>query len=346
VAGIFNITSVNLDKLEKVLAGQPRYRLEQAREAVFVSLIENWDEAKGLPKELRQALGHECPLGIDAKILAAGGGDSLKALVTFSDGLKAETVLMRHREGRNTVCVSSQIGCPMGCSFCATGKMGFKRNLAAGEIIEQAVLWGRALKKENQRVTNIVFMGMGEPFLNYDNVISAVKIMNDQKGMNIGARHISISTVGVVEGIEKLIDEPLQVNLAISLHAPNDVLRSKLMPANKRYPIDDIMKAALRYVKNTNRRVMFEYIMIDGVNDSDACARQLADLIKSRLSLKLAFVNLIRYNPTGIYRVSPPERVKAFKTILMQNNLEATERYRFGQGIKAACGQLATEAQS
>jgi len=281
-------------------------------------------------------------LKINAKICSSQGAESLKALITFEDGLQAESVLMRH-DNRNTVCVSSQVGCPMACSFCATGKMGFNRNLTTAEIIEQVVLFGRALKRENQRVDNVVFMGMGEPFLNYENVMAAIKILNDPKGLNIGGRHISISTCGIVEGIEKLIDEPLRVNLAISLHAPDDRLRSRLMPANVKYPINDIMKAVLRYVKNTNRRVMFEYIMIDGVNDSDECARELAELIRSRLSLKLAFVNLIRYNPTGIYAAAAPERVKAFKTILMRAGVETTERYRFGREIKAACGQLAAK---
>jgi 23S rRNA (adenine2503-C2)-methyltransferase len=326
--------------LVKILAGEPAYRIDQARAAVFGSLIDNWDQARGLPLELRQKLGAECPLEISAEIFVSEGGDSSKALVVLADGLRIETVLMRH-DGRNTVCVSSQVGCPMGCVFCATGKMGFKRNLSTAEIIEQVLLFARILKKENQRVGNVVFMGMGEPFLNYDNVLAAVKILNDQKGLNIGGRHISISTCGVAEGIEKLIDEPIQANLAISLHAPNDLLRSKIMPANDKYPIDVIMKSVSRYIQNTKRRVMFEYIMIDGVNDSDGCARELAALIKGRLSLKLAFVNLIRYNPTGKFKPSPAERVKAFKTILMQAGVEATERYRFGREIKAACGQLA-----
>jgi len=329
---------MDLGKLETVLEGQPAYRVNQAREAVLKSLVESWDEVAGLPKDLRQMLSQKIPLGIDARIFEAG--DSLKALITLEDGNKIESVLMRH-DNRNTVCVSSQVGCPMACSFCATGKMGFVRNLTAAEIIEQVLLFARIVKEEGQRVTNVVFMGMGEPLLNYDNVMAAIKVLNDQKGLNIGARHISISTCGIADGIEKLIDEPLQVNLAISLHAPNDELRAKLMPANKKYPIDSIMQAVLRYVRNTNRRVMFEYIMIDGVNDSDDCARELAQLIKSRLSLKLAFVNLIRYNPTGIYGASSPQRVKEFKNILMQENLETTERYRFGREIKAACGQLA-----
>jgi 23S rRNA (adenine2503-C2)-methyltransferase len=335
---------MNLDKLETILKGYPAYRVNQAREAVLKSLIDDWGQAQGLPQDLRQKLGQDFPLGIGAEIFSSPDGDSLKALVAFADGLKAESVLMRH-DNRNTVCVSSQIGCPMACSFCATGKMGFKRNLTAGEIIEQVLLFARVLKKEDQRVANVVFMGMGEPFLNYENVLAAVKVINDPKGLNIGGRHISISTCGITEGIERLIDEPVQANLAVSLHAPNDALRSKIMPANNKYPIDAIMKSVLRYVQNTKRRVMFEYIMINGVNDSDECARQLAQLIKSCLSLKLAFVNLIRYNSTGSFAPSAPERVKAFKTILMQKNIETTERYRFGRGIKAACGQLIVNEQ-
>jgi 23S rRNA (adenine2503-C2)-methyltransferase len=340
---------MELDKLEEVLAGEPAYRAGQAREAVFGSLIDNWEQARGLPRELRQKLVAECPLGINAEIFVSEDGDSSKALVVLADGLRIETVLMCHDgrrqaslagAGRNTVCVSSQVGCPMGCVFCATGKMGFKRNLSTAEIVEQALLFARILKKENQRVGNVVFMGMGEPLLNYDNVIAAIRILNDQKGLNIGGRHISISTCGVIDGIERFIDEPIQANLAISLHAPNDALRTKIMPANIKYPLDKIMIAILRYVKNTNRRVMFEYIMIDGVNDSDECARELAALIKDRLSFKLAFVNLICYNPTGKFKPSSAERVKAFKTILMHAGVEATERYRFGREIKAACGQL------
>ncbi|MFA5067203.1 MAG: 23S rRNA (adenine(2503)-C(2))-methyltransferase RlmN [Candidatus Izemoplasmatales bacterium] len=334
---------MDFTKLEEILAGQPAYRFEQARAAVIKSLIDDWNQAQGLPKELRRYLAQSFPLGINAEIFSAQGGDSLKALLALSDGLKVETVLMRHEGGRNTVCVSSQVGCPMGCIFCATGKMGFKRNLTASEIIEQVLIFGRILKKESQRVTNIVFMGMGEPFMNYDNVIAAVRMMNDGNGLGIGGRHISISTAGITEGIEKLIDEPVQVNLAISLHAPNDVLRSKMMPANLKYPIDEIFKAVLRYSKNTNRRVMFEYIMIDGVNDSDECACQLVELIKNHMPLKLAFINLIRYNPTGAFNPSEPERTKSFKKILEDGHIEVTERYRFGRGIKAACGQLSTK---
>lgn len=334
---------MDISKLEELLKGQPQYRLNQAREAVFKLLIDDWSQAVGLPKDLREILAKSCPLGINAKLISGKRGDSAKALITLDDGMQIETVLMRHESGRNTVCVSSQVGCPMGCAFCATGKLGFKRNLTAAEIVQQAVYFARLLKKENQRLTNIVFMGMGEPFMNYDNVMAAVRTINDSSGLGIGARHISISTVGVIEGIEKLIDEPLQVNLAISLHAPNDELRTRLIPANKKYPLEAIVLAVLRYTKNTNRRVMFEYIMVDEVNDSDENARQLAQLIK-RFSLKLAFVNLIRYNPTGVFNPTPAVRAARFKKILDDEKVETTERYRFGTEVKAACGQLAAGA--
>lgn len=334
---------MDLSKLEEILKDQPGYRIDQAREAILRSLISDWQGVVGLPQDIRKRLEQDFSLEINAKIFSSQGGDSLKALVTLSDGLKVETVLMRHQDGRNTVCVSSQIGCPMACAFCATGRMGLKRNLMWYEIIEQVVLFARILGNEGERVGNIVFMGMGEPLLNYDNVVAAIKLINDPKGLGIGARHISISTCGIVEGIERLIDEPLQVNLAISLHAPNDILRSRLMPANIKYPIDAVFTAILRYVKNTNRRVMLEYIMIDGVNDSDDCAKELANLIRDRLSLKLAFVNLIRYNATGKFKPSGQGRVDAFKKILEAEHIEVTERYRFGRGIKAACGQLANK---
>ena len=192
--------------------------------------------------------------------------DSVKAKITLKDGLEIETVLMRHRDGRNTVCVSSQVGCPLGCLFCATGKMGFKRNLTAEEILEQVIFFARFLKLEDGRVTNVTFMGMGEPFLNYDNVLNAIKILNDAKYFNIGVRSLSISTAGIIEGIKKLSDESLHVNLAISLHAPSDNLRKSLMPIDKKYPLPDVLVAVDEYIEKTKRKVMFEYVLIKGVN--------------------------------------------------------------------------------
>lgn len=329
---------MNLEKLDKILADEPAYRARQAKEAVFGKLILNWNEATNLPAPLRDKLNEVCPLGIAAEEFSSKDRATVKFLVTLADGFKIESVLMRH-EDRNTVCVSSEVGCPLGCVFCATGRMGFKRNLSVMEIVEQVLCSSRFLKKENQRVDSVVFMGMGEPFLNYENVLGAIKILNDKNSFNIGARHISISTVGVTEGIRKLAEESLQVNLAISLHAPNDKLRTEIMPAGKKYFIKKILTAVGEYLEATGRRVMFEYLMIKNFNDRPEQAKELANLL-SVLPGNLYFVNLILYNPTGAFEPSGKEAVEKFKKILEQNGVPVTERYRFGRGIKGACGQL------
>ncbi|MEK7624688.1 MAG: 23S rRNA (adenine(2503)-C(2))-methyltransferase RlmN [Patescibacteria group bacterium] len=329
---------MDLINLEKILEAEPKYRLKQAKSAVFQELIEDWTETSSLPLELRKKLNEACPLSIKADILRSKTKDAIKARITLKDNLQIESVLMRHLDGRNTICVSSQAGCPLDCKFCATGKMGFKRNLEFSEIVEQALFFARYLKKEDQRITNAVFMGMGEPFLNYENVIRAIRILNDKDGLNIGARNISISTVGVIEGIKKLSEEKLQLNLAVSLNAPNNQLREKIAPINKKYPIETIFKAVDDYIKKTNRQVMFEYLLIKGVNDSDSCAIELVNLIKK----PLYFLNLILYNPTGDFESSPPEKVKKFKDILKNAGVKFSQRYEFGRDIKAACGQFAS----
>jgi 23S rRNA (adenine2503-C2)-methyltransferase len=218
--------------------------------------------------------------------------------------------------------------------------MGFKRNLTASEIVEQVLFFNRYLKKENQRANSVVFMGMGEPFLNYDNVMEAIKILNSKDSFNIGARHISVSTVGIVEGIQKLSENPLQINLAISLHAPDDELRSKIMPINRKYPLEEVLKAIEDYLEKTGRQVMFEYVMIRGVNDSLDQAQKLVELL-SRFKKSLFVVNLILYNPTGVFSPSLPSNLKIFKQALERDKIKVSERYRFGKDIKAACGQLA-----
>lgn len=331
---------MDLNNLEKILdpltSGMPKYRLKQAKEAVFKNLIGDWQEAIFLPLELRQKLNKECPLSIKSETLISKDGDSVKARIILKDGLKIETVLMRHKDGRNTVCVSSQVGCPLGCVFCATGKMGFKRNLNYSEIIEQVIFFNRYLKKITKHVTNVTFMGMGEPFLNYENVMKAVRILNDKDGLNIGARSISISTVGIIDGIRKLSKEGIQVNLAVSLHAPNNKLRNSLIPMNKKHPIEAILKEVDEYVKKTKRKVMFEYLLIKGVNDSDELVKELALLMKK----PLYFLNLILYNKTGRFEPSSYKRVEGFKKILKKMNVNFSQRYRFGDDIKAACGQF------
>ncbi|MEK7557643.1 MAG: 23S rRNA (adenine(2503)-C(2))-methyltransferase RlmN [Patescibacteria group bacterium] len=331
---------MDLIRLEDVLKSEPSFRLKQAKQAVFVDLMDSWDKATIFSIQLRKELNENCSLSIDADFFQSAKEDSIKALITLSDGLKIETVLLKHSDGRNTVCLSSQVGCLMGCSFCATGKMGFKRNLTIEEIIEQAVLFARLLKKENKQINNLVFMGMGEPFLNYDNVLGAIKMLNNKNHLNIGARHISISTIGIIEGIKKLANQSLQINLAISLHAPNNELRIQIIPANKKRSVEKIIDAINYYLNKTGRRVMIEYIMIKDFNDSPEYARQLAELLK-QISRPLYFVNLISFNSTGKFKQSDPVRIKQFREILIRQKIETTLRYRFGQDIKGACGQLA-----
>lgn len=335
----------SLEELKKLLEDEPSFRLEQVKKAVFSDLIDNWDGAIGLPKKLREKLSEKYALGQEFKnkeIFISNDNQTIKALFILQDDLKIESVLMKHSDNRRTVCVSSQAGCAMNCKFCAAGHQGFKRNLSISEIIGQVLFFARLLKKSNEKVSNIVFMGMGEPLLNYKNVLEAIKILNDEDGFNIGARRISVSTSGIIEGIEKLAKEGLQINLAVSLHAPNNILRSKLMPINKAYPIEKILSTVKNYMEETERRVMFEYLMIDGINDPPILAKELASLLKT-LEKPLYFVNLIGFNPAGHceFKPSPTAKVKKFREILEKSGISVTERYRFGREIKAACGQLA-----
>lgn len=333
---------MNIDKLKEVLREQPKFRYKQVWQAVFVDLIEDWNENTTLPKALRDELNIECPLAIKSTAFDSNNTDTIKALIQLEDNSLIETVLMMHRDGRNTVCVSSQVGCPVGCAFCATGTLGLGRNLTVSEIILQVLFFARYLKKhekEHNRVTNIVYMGMGEPFLNYENVMASIKMLNDKDAFNIGARHISVSTSGIVPGIKKFAKEPLQLNLAISLHAPNNELRSSLMPINDRFPIEKVMQAVEEYKEDRGRQIMFEYLMMDGVNDKEIHARQLVELLGNDTTLYM--VNLIRYNPTGKFKPSQTQNIKKFKNILLRAGIKTTERFAFGQDINAACGQLA-----
>jgi len=247
-------------------------------------------------------------------------------------------VLIRQKEKRNTVCVSSQVGCPLACEFCATGNFGFRRNLKAEEIVDQVVFWSRYLKaeKKGEKVDNIVFMGMGEPFLNYTEFIKAAKFLNNPETLNIGSRRMSVSTAGITEGIKRLAGEKLQINLAISLHAANDNVRRDLMPIAVKYNLHEIIKAVDNYITKTGRRVMFEYLMIKGANDSDKDAFDLIKLMKKPLYI----VNLIPYNPTGRFQPSKKERIEKFKKILEEAGVAVTVRLSFGADINAACGQL------
>ena len=328
---------MNLIRLYKILEDQPKYRVQQIKDAVFKKLVNSWPDISNIPNSLKDELNKDCSLGIDGQIFNSKDSKTIKALITLKDGLKIETVMLYHKDGRHTVCVSTQVGCSLACKFCATGKLGFKRNLEVGEILDQVLFFSRILKKEDKRVSNVVYMGMGEPFLNYDNTIKSIEYLNTDLG--IGARHISISTSGIIDGIDKLSKEKMQVNLAISLHAPNDNLRSELTPVNKKYSLDKLFKSIDKYISKTGRRVMFEYLMIKGVNDSITQAKELAKLMKKPLYM----VNIIAYNPTDVFKASNTKDVQKFINTLEKEGVSVTQRYSFGQDIDAACGQLANK---
>ena len=319
--------------------GQPGFRRRQVEQAVTQGLAQSYDEITSLPLGLRAELAGSVPLlDLSVEEVQRSQDGTVKVRFSARDGFPVEAVAMRHRN-RRTVCVSSQSGCPLACTFCATGDMGLGRNLTSGEILEQVLVLARMLRDEDSvTVGNVVMMGMGEPFLNYDQVLTACRRINDPDGFGLGARSIAISTAGWVPGIDRLADEPLQVKLALSLHAPNDALRSELMPVTRRFPLEQLMKACAGYRERTRRRIFVEYLLLDGVNDSDELADELAGLLPAAGY----HVNLIAYNPTGSgFRGSPPPRVEAFAHRLHKHGLAASYRRSHGQDIDAACGQLA-----
>ena len=322
------------------------YRLRQLYHAATKELLNAPADVTTLPKELRASLtaGGIVFLALEpVAVQRSKDEQTTKALFRLRDGKEVEAVLMEHHGDRTTVCISSQAGCAFACAFCATGQGGFNRNLTAGEIFEQALFFARTLAKRSKRITNVVFMGMGEPFHNYDAVMESVALLNDANGFGLGHRHITISTVGLVDAIYRFADERLQVNLAISLHAPNDELRARLMPVNRRFPLAELMGACEHYVQKTNRKVFFEYVMLAGVNDSDECARELASLMSGRLY----HVNLIPYNatPDGPYSATDNARIWNFAAILDSARVPVTVRQNMGRDIAAACGQLQAETQ-
>ncbi|GBR77522.1 23S rRNA (adenine(2503)-C(2))-methyltransferase [Candidatus Termititenax dinenymphae] len=298
--------------------------------------VENLEQISNLPKTFQEELKASGfvieNLRLVRRLIDEDG--TLKYLFDLPDGSKIETVLLDD-EGRRTLCVSTQVGCKMGCAFCATGKMKFKRNLSAGEIVDQVI---QVEKLEKGKIQNLVYMGMGEPLDNYVNVLKSIRILNDKAGKNIGARHITISTCGIVPGIEKLAEEGLQIRLAVSLHAATDSLRSKLMPINQKYPVKELIRALKAYQKKTGRRLTFEYIMLAGINDSREHARGLLKLLNGLSS----HINLIEYNPHARAEFKPSTRktIKEFWWITTDRGFETAIRYKRGQSIKAACGQL------
>ena len=343
----------------------PDYRLKQAMRSYYQDLLPGWAEISTWPKDLREACSdlEWSPLELIHE-QTTDEPASAKLLFQTHDKLRIEAVIMRHRDGRNTVCISSQAGCAMGCAFCATGAQGLSRNLTSGEIVDQVVQAARWLsgyeKLESRssnldkqsspassfqiqasrgRVTNVVFMGMGEPFNNPDEVFESLKRLMDQDMFGLGARHISISTCGIIPGIQRLAKEAPQVNLAISLHAPTQELRVKLMPVAKAYALDRLMDVIKDYLNKTNRKIMFEYVMLRTINDRIEDAEKLAELLSG--FRHLAHVNLIKYHKTGKYQASSQDTRRIFANTLKRRGIAVTERISFGEEIEAACGQLA-----
>ena len=323
--------------LGEILAGQPRYRVDQVWSGLYDQLATP-QELTVLPKGLRAELEAALPLALDPVAESTSDrGETVKWLWQLHDGTRVETVLM-HYDDRSTVCVSSQAGCAMGCTFCATGQAGFDRQLRVGEIVEQVVRASRRARADGRRLSNVVFMGMGEPLANYDATWGAVERLHADLGLS--ARHLTVSTVGIVPGIRRLAAEALPVNLAVSLHAADDELRDELVPINRRYPLSTLMDACSGYLLAKGRRLSFEWALIDGVNDRDQDADQLVERARS-LPLA-AHVNLIPLNPTPGYAVrgTPTRRVREFRDRLRSGGVNATVRQTRGTEIDAACGQL------
>ena len=331
------------DDLASLLGDQPRYRVDQIWSGLYEQLAEP-AELTAVPKALRAQVAEALPLALDVVAESTSdGGETVKWLWELHDGTQVETVLM-HYDDRSTVCVSSQAGCAMGCGFCATGQAGFDRHLSSGEIVEQVVRASRRARDDGRRLSNVVYMGMGEPLANYDPTWASVERLHADLGLS--ARHLTVSTVGIVPGIRKLAAEGLPVNLAVSLHAADDRLRDELVPINKRYPLSMLMDACSGYLLAKGRRLSFEWALIDGVNDRDIDAQMLGERARS-LPLP-AHVNLIPLNPTPGYAVrgTPPRRVREFRDRLRENGINATIRRTRGTEIDAACGQLrATHAE-
>jgi 23S rRNA (adenine2503-C2)-methyltransferase len=338
-----SIYDLGLPDLQSFLTGisQPAYRARQIWEGLYQNLWQRPVEFSNLPLSLREVLEAQyrfLPITEENRLVSKGH-QTTKAVFRLFDDTLIETVLMHYLD-RHTVCISSQAGCAMNCTFCATGQMGFKRNLTPGEIVSQVLFFARELRQNSLELSNVVIMGMGEPFQNYDAVITAIDRLNDPQGFNLGARRITLSTVGLPEQIRRFADEMRQVNLAVSLHAADDALRNQLIPINRKYPLAEVMEACRYYSEKTDRRITFEWALISGLNDTPEQANRLVKLTRGLR----CHVNIIILNPTRKYTGQPStqERAEAFKSILDQHNLPCTIRLRRGIEIHAGCGQLAT----
>ncbi len=329
--------------------GYPRYRADQILLPLYYKFPKNIRDIPQLPKKLREELteaGYTIGSAKEVHRVVSDDGDVTKLLLDLTDENSVETVLMQYAPSkigghpRSTICVSTQIGCAMGCVFCATGQMGFETNLKAEHIVSQVIHFADILQQQGEHVTNLVFMGMGEPLANYDEMIRAVRILTHDRGFGLGQRHITISTIGITSGIDKLAEENLQVGLAISLHSPNNELRKKLVPTATPNSVEEIIEAGRRYYKKTGRRVTFEYALMAGINDSPEIASELAKLLQGNGS----HVNLIPINPTaGDFKRPTQDNVNEFERILSNAGVNCTVRVEKGTEISAACGQLRTD---
>lgn len=331
-----NIYDLTIKELEDyfISINEKKFRAVQVYEALYKRRVTSFDDMTNISKEVREKLKQDFSFYKIKMLIKQQGKNVNKYLFELEDGNKIETVLMFHDYG-TSICVSSQVGCNMTCAFCESGRLKKVRNLLAYEIVQQIL---QIEEDINKRITHVVLMGIGEPFDNYDNVLRFVKIINCGKGIDIGSRHITISTCGVIPGIKKFMNEEGQVNLAISLHAPNDTLRSRIMPINKAYPLNELMETIKEYINKTNRRVTFEYIMLDNVNDSEENAKELALLLKGIN----CYVNLIPYNETENieFKRAKEWKIMKFYDILKKNKINVTIRKEFGGSVDAACGQL------
>ena len=351
------IYDLSLPDLTSLLVswGESAYRARQIWEGLYHNFWITPEEFTNLPASLRKKLIDSLlfnPL-VPVTTLLSSDGETIKTLFRLNDRTAIETVLMKYdpyissrikhdhsKQGRRTLCISTQVGCAMGCVFCATGQMGFTRHLSSGEIVAQVIYFARILHAQGEAVTNVVVMGMGEPFHNYNNTLFAIDRLNDADGYNFGARRFTISTVGLVPAIRRFAAEKRQVNLAISLHAADDELRNSMLPVNKRYPLDEVLAACRDYIAATGRRITFEWALVNGVNDTP----EQALLLASRLEGMLCHVNAIPLNPTSGFsgRASSRQRAKEFKEILIRLGIPCTIRLRRGMDIHAGCGQLAS----
>jgi len=349
MSAVSKVLIYDLD-LEQLVAqlniwGEPPYRAKQVWEGLYLQLWSKPEEFTNLSKPLRQKLQQCFSFSSLNEVERFFSTDqkTTKVLFRLLDGPPIETVLMRYAE-RRTVCISTQAGCALGCVFCATGQMGFRRNLSSGEIVEQVLVFARQLNDEAERPTNVVLMGMGEPFHNYDATMAAIDRLGHPDGFNMGACRFTISTVGLIPSIKRFTAEKRQIGLAISLHASEDALRTSMLPINRRYPIKQLIEACREYVDATGRRITFEWALIQGVNDSVEEARNLARLLKGLI----CHVNVIPLNPTSGYSGarSTRQRVSAFRQILETQGISCTVRVRRGIDIHAGCGQLAGQAEA